>query len=359
MERGAMIFLAIYTLSMFSMKVIILKRDAFLLAMNEAYALDQLELFTDPVTENHLTNETNDDVSSPSFDMTHYDYETAVIITTHLIPTHPSLEILNQTIESLKFLKGLANNSQIIITVDGLKEDTSKNRNSYHLLKSEKNQLKLKSYIHALKEAYGDRDNVKLLISDVHHQLGWSLQNAIKHLDERTEYVYIIQQDLPFIREINHTAIVKTVQEFPDIVNLIRFNNRQSTILRNSDCWNQTEPVQNINGISLHKTPSWSDMDHFTPLKYYREHILSILSDYHEFPEQSMMKIAFKNCSFYGPHLYGKPLEQPYVKHTDGAERYGKKLKARIERGEVKKKDLTSNTLKEEKFVFDSSGKIL
>ncbi len=278
---------------------------------------------------------------------TSYHYDTAVIITTHLIPSHPSLEIFNETLQSLKFLKGLPSNSQIIVTVDGLNEDTPENRQTYHLLKSESNEKRLQIYINTLKMAYRNHENINILVSKAHQHLGWTLKNALDYVDKKTKYLYILQQDLPFIRDINHTAIVKTVQDYPDIVNLIRFNNRINRVQRH-DCWNQTEPVQNINGISLHKTPTWSDMDYFTPVPFFRDHILSSV-DLNDFPERSMMKIAWKNCSFYGPHLYGNPLEEAYVKHTDGAERYGKKLKARIAKGDVKKEDLKASTIREEK----------
>lgn len=353
-----MLGLTLYIFQLF-LTAILLRGGNILYSMNAQYRIDQIEVFTAGRLMREVEGSTNvitinplvhsvEAAGKPNY---HTD-RTAVIITTHLIPTHPSLEILNQTIESLKFLKGLPSNAQIIITVDGLNEDTQENRKAYHLLRSEVNQAKLQSYIKALKEAYGYRDNVKLLVSKIHQHLGWSLKNAIQFLDQGTEYVYVIQQDLPFVREINHTAIAKTVQEFPDIVNLIRFNNRPNRVLQNSECWNQSEPVQHVNSIHLHKTPQWSDMNYFTPLWFYREHILSTIN-LDGFPEQTMMNIAWKNCSFYGPHLYGAPLDHAYVKHTDGAERYGYKLKARIARGEVRKEDLRPITIREEKIVMD------
>ncbi len=309
--------------------------------------------------DEYINNMTNDmttgiatDALTGSNDFRDYiDYETAVIISTHLIPSHPKLDIIKETVDSLNHLIGLPKKSQIILTVDGLNENTPENRKSYHLLKTPANKNKLKSYIEALKKQYGHLINVRIMVSDKHRHLGENLQNAVELLDEKTEFAYILQQDLPFTRDINHTAIVKTRREYPEYIRLIRFNNRQSRILKNSPCWNQTEPVQHINGIHLHRTHEWSDMDYWVDLKFYREEILAKI-DLNNFPEVSMMSKARKNCSFYGPHMYGLPEEKAYVKHTDGAERYGKKLKARIANGDIKKEDLMPNTIREESIII-------
>ncbi len=247
------------------------------------------------------------------------DYETAIIISTHLIPSHPSLDILNETMKSLNYLNGLSPNTQIIITVDGLREDNAKNRRDYQLLMSNKHKEKLESYLVALYKAYSRHTNVKIVVSGTHIHLARNIMKAIDLLDPRTEYVYILQQDLPFIRKINHTAIIKTIREYPDVVRLIRFNNRENRVLRNTRCWNQTDAVQSVNGINLHKTSHYSDMNLFTSLDFFRNHILTVV-DLDDYPEATMMRLASRNCSFYGPHLYGKPGEHAYIKHTDGGE---------------------------------------
>ena len=281
------------------------------------------------------------------------NYETAIIISTHLVPSHPSLSILKETMDSWKYLSGLPANSQIIITVDGLADNTSTNRKSYFLLKSNENENRRQQYIAALKEEFRHRENIKIMVNERHGHLGNILKNAVELLDPRTEFVYILQQDLPFIRNINHTAIVKTRREYPEYVRLVRFSHRPNPILNKIPCWNQTEPVQSVNGIHLHKTSQWSDMNHWVDLKFYREHILSKIN-LNNFPEVAMQSNAAKNCSFYGPHMYGLPGEKAFVKHTDGAERYGQKLKTRIANGAVKIKDLRLSTIREENISIPS-----
>mmetsp|Transcript_6010 Transcript_6010/g.6705 ORF Transcript_6010/g.6705 Transcript_6010/m.6705 type:complete len:358 (-) Transcript_6010:127-1200(-) len=270
------------------------------------------------------------------------NYETAVIITTHPIPSHPSLEILNETIESLKFLKGLSPKSQIIITVDNLVPNSDKSRKEYHLVMTSENRVKFEAYLVNLYHTFSHWENVKIIVSGNHVHLGTNIKKALDMLDPRTEFIYVLQQDLPFIKDINHTAIIKTSREYPEIVRLVRFNIRYNRILEKLPCWNQTS--FNINGISLHKTPKWSDQNHFANVKFYREDVMPLLK-LDDFPEGRMMTIAHHNCSYYGPHMYGKPGDAPFVKHTDGAERYGKKLEARINRGDVKKEDLRPHTL--------------
>ena len=255
------------------------------------------------------------------------DFETAIIMSTHCIPSHPSLKILEDTIESLKYLSGLSPNSQIIITVDGLAENTHKNRKEYNLVKSNVTSQKLESYVIALQKAYGQSKNIKILVSPTNIRLIGNIKNAVNHLHPRTKYVYVLQQDLKFIREVNHTAIVKTFKEYPDTVQLVRFSKKKEK-KNPHPCWNQTEPVQNINGIYLTKTPHWSDMNHLVSLDFYQKYIVPLLKGVN-FPEQRMMSIANQNCTFYGPHLYGPALDGAYISHTDGTERYGQKFKAR------------------------------
>ena len=296
---------------------------------------------------------TSSSSSSSSFteDQTH---ETAIIISTHLIPSHPSLNTLLETIDSLKHIEGLPPKSQLILTVDGLNDNTAKNRQTYFLLRSNNNHHKLKLYIKALKHEFIQKDNyfnVQIMASNHHRGLGHILHDAIDTLlHPNTKYAYILQQDLPFIRPINHTAILQTAYDHPNKLHIVRFNTRSNEIMDREKvpCWNQTEPFQSIHNIHLHKTPLWSDRNHWVNLTYWKT-VIQPNIDLNTFPEVKMSKLAWVDCRMYGPYMYGLPGEKEYVKHTDGSERYGKKIKARIERGDVKKEDLKEKTIREEK----------
>jgi hypothetical protein len=38
------------------------------------------------------------------------------------------------------------------------------------------------------------------------------------------EFVYVLQHDTPRFQDINNTAILKTMDEYPDVLRIVRFN---------------------------------------------------------------------------------------------------------------------------------------
>ena len=71
--------------------------------------------------------------------------ETAIIIPTHLVPSHPSLHLLMEVMNSIdKYISGLHPKAPIIITVDNLMDNSKRNRakNGLFLLDNEENRKK-------------------------------------------------------------------------------------------------------------------------------------------------------------------------------------------------------------------------
>jgi hypothetical protein len=188
---------------------------------------------------------------------------TTVIITSNFIPISPSLAMINKTIQSLHHLQGLCPTSPLIITVDGISIGLRRKHNN--------TDERLAQYVQALKETY-NQDRYTILASNRSIDLTNNVQNAMKHVE--TEFVYVLQHDMPFVQDINHAAILKTMDEYPDVLRLVRFN-LKSNVRRNVEtantCYNEATPVNAINGINLIKTWIWSDNNHLTRKSYYEE----------------------------------------------------------------------------------------
>ena len=105
------------------------------------------------------------------------NYDTTIIITSSLIPTHPSIAMINCTYHSLKMLHGLQNGSPVYVTVDGL--DPSKNDN-------EEKKKRLQEYVRNLRHTFKNNDRVKFLTSYTFGHLTNSLKMTIDLVD--TQY---------------------------------------------------------------------------------------------------------------------------------------------------------------------------
>ena len=134
------------------------------------------------------------------------NHDSTVIITSSLIPTHPSRTMLNSTHNSLKMLHGLQNSTPVFVTVDGL--DPAKNDN-------EENKKRPQECTQNTRLAFKNDHRVKVLTSYTFGHLTNSLKMAIDMVD--TEYVYVVQHDFPFVKPINHTAIVESMRKIPEL----------------------------------------------------------------------------------------------------------------------------------------------
>lgn len=274
-----------------------------------------------------------------------FQKETAVVISTHLVPSHPSLDLLLEVLSSVRqYLVGLPDKCPIFITVDGIqekyKEGGNKKDDILFLSADKQNREKYDSYIRALYRHFKDDDNVKILVAGKNVGLAENLKRVVENLHPYTKYMYLMQHDLPFAKEINHTAIVKTANEYPEI-NIVRFNFKR---VMGHSC--EGVPEINTNGIELRKGMKWSDQNQFARVSHYVNDIFPILG-HQTFPELLLKAVSFHNCTYFGPYYYAKGSYGPWYKHTDATERYGAKLADRVKRGELHVSALSHGNLKE------------
>lgn len=178
-------------------------------------------------------------------------YNTTIIITSSLVPSHPSVELIHRTIQSLEYLHGLpVQSTPIIITVDGAYYRSPQGS------QAPKNII-LSQYIENLHDAYRDWPNLQIVPQPIRVNLVGNVQKVMPMV--QSEYVYMIQHDMPFISSINHEALIRTMQQNHE-VRLVRFSPR-TTLSRERDklglCGDEIDVE--ANGIALAKTHTWSD----------------------------------------------------------------------------------------------------
>jgi GTP:adenosylcobinamide-phosphate guanylyltransferase len=220
----------------------------------------------------------------------------AIIITCSHIPSHPSIEIVKQTIESLDRIN-IPSNTKIILAHD------YGNTKSYI------------DYLYNLQNYIRDKPNITIVTMSKKGYLTGNIKNAMQHID--SDYMLIVQHDLPFIQDINISNIIQDMINIPEMKH-VRFNKRRNTKV-GSDALNDLfgKHMKGIN-YTYTRTPSWSDNNHICKPIYYTDIVFKYGG--HKFPELSLYNKSTTEAahSMYGTYLYG-PLNHPAViHHTDG-----------------------------------------
>ncbi|KAL3943669.1 MAG: hypothetical protein SGBAC_002249 [Bacillariaceae sp.] len=158
------------------------------------------------------------------------------MITSNLIQMHPHIGMLQDTIFSLhRFLENIPFNTPIYVVVDGLPPKEV----------SDNNKERRKQYIQNIREHnFAPFTNVQAVPMEEHKFLAGCVKFTLENYIE-TEFLYIIQHDLPFCRKVDHRRLLKTMHEHPDVLFNVRFrqafgkkvdkqrSNEQSTLCRN------------------------------------------------------------------------------------------------------------------------------
>mmetsp|Transcript_29897 Transcript_29897/g.45305 ORF Transcript_29897/g.45305 Transcript_29897/m.45305 type:complete len:299 (+) Transcript_29897:92-988(+) len=232
--------------------------------------------------------------------------ETSILILSSLIPTHPSIKMINETFNSLSMLSGISPRTPIFIVVDGLPMEKL-NEKSIH---------KLHEYVTNLRRRFQNEPRVTILNNYEHLHVSNSIKLALEFID--TEYIYVLQHDLKFVKSINHKALIESMRQQPEEILIVRFlydkRNRSKYV---------TEKCRKIvytNGLSLERG-MWSDQNHLTTKRYY-ERLLLDIGRKGRFPEAPMMKKGAQaqppvDCTYLFPYVYNAT-QGPFIAHLDG-----------------------------------------
>jgi len=227
-----------------------------------------------------------------------------IIITASFIKSHPDIKHIKEVIESLKYLNA---DYDLILAHD------------YN------DSPKYKGYINNLKEYIQDFKNTKIVIRDSQGHLTGNIRNSIPHVE--TEYILLVQHDLPFIRDVYIDKVIEDMEKYPDIKHL-KFARANNQNLKNStwDNKNNTYGYKTYkNNYKYTSVDSWSDNNHLCKLEYYEDIVLKECPD--GVPMESILNDKIKNKEdqlYYGTYILGnKDYEEPYITHSDGAETWG------------------------------------
>lgn len=192
-----------------------------------------------------------------NFRATH-DRALTVIITASLVPSHPSIEMIQKVIESLKLIN-LPENTEIILAHD------ADNHDNYE------------QYLVNLEEFVEKYNNIKIIRRDTRGYLIGNIDNALKYV--KTKYVLVCQHDLAFKGYFDINKVLEDMIENPKIKHAL-FN-----------IWDNNprthEPNMNFhtnkNGFFTEieqtnyryvKTHSWSDQNHLCLKSYYTDFVM-------------------------------------------------------------------------------------
>ena len=262
--------------------------------------------------------------------------DTAIIISSSWIPSHPSTYMIETVINSTLHLKGLPSSTQIIITVDYPPNPKDNNITKERIERIDK----LEEYTVRLFNLYLSNPRVHIIPAMKNLHIAGSVLKAIRLLDlhyPAMKYLYYLQHDFKFIKEIDHTALVN-LMDVNSKVNWVLFPNRPpshmkqgcgteesinynitTTMADNIDDSNaqQGESQNDMRTMTLFPTGGYSDNNHLTRFHWYKELIISLIY-YTRPPEFPLQRRANDWClrnESLGLYLY----HEHAIEHIDGA----------------------------------------
>ena len=244
-----------------------------------------------------------------------------IVITAHPIPSHPSLKHLDETIESLNFLKLASGQYEVVLACDA----PTKLHDKYQKFKENVREKYPQIRIIETPKSYGICNNMKTAFAFV-----------------ETKYVLTVQHDMPFARPLELMASIDAMERFPHRIKFVRFNQNQNSCRKigcdMNDCKfyrEQRFPVkvnQTNACMALIRTACWNDNNHLTTVEYYNNLVFPRCAEASKPVAMEHVMTHFSTAETHnitGTYIYGS-LEFPWqVEHEDGSETRPKNHKRR------------------------------
>lgn len=187
------------------------------------------------------------------------DPDITVIVSTSLIPSHPSLYILATTLASVRERLPAA---EILVTCDGVRAEQADRKPDYD------------EYLRRLLWACShDWQGVTPLLMDRHQHQANSTRVALDHV--RTPLVLFVEHDTPLEGDIDWPSCIAAVES--GRANLIRFHHESEVLDVHRHLMLDTAP-QDVEGAPLLRTVQWSQRPHLASTGFYRSIIASHFS---------------------------------------------------------------------------------
>ena len=220
-----------------------------------------------------------------------------VIITASYIPSHPRIDLIQETIESLRYTS-CTSETPIILAHD------------YN------NHPRYKQYMENLQEYIKDKPNIKSVMRTTRGCLVGNVRHALSFVN--TEFILLLQHDLPFLRQLPDLSKVMEDMKVNPSLKHVRFNRLVNTYNMYDKHWLFGKQVSSTN-FTYTRTPGWSDNNHLALTSYYTDLIMKECTDGGFMEGQLYRKIKDEaSHELYGPYLFGGLDEAPYTGHSDG-----------------------------------------
>lgn len=220
-----------------------------------------------------------------------------IIITASFVPSHPSIALIKETIESLALLN-LPSGTKVILAHDAGTDE------------------KYLKYLDNLREYIAPYPHISLVVRETRGHLTGNVRNALQYVTSK--YILLLQHDLPFIAAADIVKVIEDMEEFPQLKH-IRFNRRPNAKIAYdsiNELFGKQLPCKNH---TYTRTPGWSDQNHISPLSYYTDIVMKECKD-GNFMERFLHKRTKTEeiHEKYGTYLFGELNYPAMIKHTHG-----------------------------------------
>lgn len=230
--------------------------------------------------------------------------DTAIIITSSYIPTHPSTYMVESVLNStLDHIIGLSATAPIFITIDHFR--FSDFQGLPPVLQKRINDVE--QYQVNLLNKYLTNPRIHIVQAAKFSHIGGSVLKALNLIERHyptVRYAYYLQHDFFFFKDIDHAALVNVMDENPKI-NYVRFPKKDPwQMIR--QCGDETAILYNEtyvanNGTApraraLHPTSDYSDNNHLVRFDWYKPTIASMGIKMTRAPENPLQKRANMGC---------------------------------------------------------------
>jgi hypothetical protein len=182
--------------------------------------------------------------------------DVTIILATSVLPTHPGTHIIDETIKSIRFHFP---KNEIIMQIDGLRQEQKSRRQDYNEYKSR-----------ILWKCMHEYENVLPIIFKEHSHQTTMMRKTIDEI--QTSFLLYVEGDAPLVTDVDI--------DWQKCINLLTYG-EANTIRFHHEALIPEPHKHLMFGLEdgFMKTSQWSQRPHLSKVKYYRNIILPPLED--------------------------------------------------------------------------------
>lgn len=222
-----------------------------------------------------------------------------VIIPISPIPSHPSSEVIDQTIDSVR---SRLPDSEIILMFDGVPATLMHLKSQYL------------EFIQAMLHKTNHMNNIVPIVFDNHKHQSLMVKEALKLV--RTPLILFLEQDTPLHNDIPFSSLAETVET--GYANVVRFHFEAQIHPEHQHLMLDHSPID-VLGVPMLRSRQWSQRPHLASTAYYRQIAERYWDDQPRFIEHIMYGIVVDGSyDEHRLHIYAPEGTLVRSLHTDG-----------------------------------------